>query len=138
MPNGKDYYKILQVHPDADPAIIRNARRTIMNELRAHPDLGGNTAKAQEINEAYETLSDPEKRRAYDQQRGNGNNYSQERQAPPPNPEPSGPIQCTMCTQTFKTPSPHRVITHLMGKKKSGGHELSRAEAEGIVSRMGL
>ena len=31
-----------------------------------HPDLGGENGRAQELNEAHEVLSDPEKRRAYD------------------------------------------------------------------------
>lgn len=39
-----------------------------MQKLRAHPDLGGDTAKALLINEAYETLSDSEKRHQYDRQ----------------------------------------------------------------------
>ncbi|PIU18853.1 MAG: hypothetical protein COT18_09665 [Elusimicrobia bacterium CG08_land_8_20_14_0_20_59_10] len=62
----KNYYKILQVQPDAHPAIIKTAYRTMMQELKMHPDLGGDNARAQELNEAHEVLSDPEKRRAYD------------------------------------------------------------------------
>jgi len=37
-----------------------------MRELKIHPDLGGDNGRAQELNEAHEVLSDPEKRRAYD------------------------------------------------------------------------
>ncbi|HAF94697.1 MAG: hypothetical protein A2X34_00335 [Elusimicrobia bacterium GWC2_51_8] len=65
----KDYYKILNLHPEADPAIIKAAYRTMMHELKNHPDLGGDSEKAKELNEAYEILSNPDKRQAYDQHR---------------------------------------------------------------------
>lgn len=68
-PDG-DLYRVLQVQPDADPLIIKSAYRTLMSEMKVHPDVGGGTRRAQEINEAYEVLSDPEKRRAYDASRG--------------------------------------------------------------------
>jgi curved DNA-binding protein CbpA len=40
-----------------------------MSKLKKHPDLGGNFEEAQAINEAYETLSDPAKRAAYDMEK---------------------------------------------------------------------
>jgi len=66
MKNRRNYYRILQVQPDAPPEIIRASYRTMMRELKRHPDLGGSTSEASIINEAYETLSDPERRSAYD------------------------------------------------------------------------
>lgn len=62
----KDYYTTLQVHPRAHPQVIKAAYRTLMGPLRNHPDIGGDVAVAQAINEAYETLSDPACRKAYD------------------------------------------------------------------------
>lgn len=65
-----DYYEILQVHPRASQEMIKKVYRTLMGELGAHPDLGGDEERAKLINEAYAVLSDPEARRAYDAARG--------------------------------------------------------------------
>jgi curved DNA-binding protein CbpA len=66
MENRRNYYRILQVQCDAPPEIIRASYRTIMRELKQHPDLGGDQWNACVINEAYETLSDNVKRAEYD------------------------------------------------------------------------
>jgi len=61
-----DYYEILQVHPRASQEMIKKAYRTLMGEMGAHPDLGGDEDQAKRINEAYTVLGDPDLRRAYD------------------------------------------------------------------------
>jgi len=66
MKNKRNYYRILQVQPDAPYEIIRASYRTIMKELKSHPDLGGKNSEAYLINEAYETLRDSTKRSEYD------------------------------------------------------------------------
>lgn len=79
----KDYYKILGVERSASEAEIKSAFRKLA--LQYHPDRNpGNSAaeeKFKEINEAYEVLSDPQKRSRYDQL---GDSYSnwQQRGAP--------------------------------------------------------
>ena len=60
----KDYYKILGVSKDASTDEIRKAYRKLAHQH--HPDKGGEETKFKEINEAYQTLSNPEKRSQYD------------------------------------------------------------------------
>ncbi|HSB92402.1 MAG TPA: J domain-containing protein [Flavitalea sp.] len=64
-----DYYKILNLDKSASDADIKKAYRKLAREH--HPDLNPNDKEAhkrfQQINEANEVLSDPEKRKKYDQ-----------------------------------------------------------------------
>jgi molecular chaperone DnaJ len=60
----KDYYKILGVEKDASADDIKNAFRRLA--LQHHPDRGGDAEKFKEANEAYQVLSDAEKRARYD------------------------------------------------------------------------
>lgn len=62
-----DYYEILGVSKSATQEEIKRAYRKLA--LKYHPDKGsgGDEKKFKEINEAYQVLSDPVKRRQYDQ-----------------------------------------------------------------------
>jgi molecular chaperone DnaJ len=60
----KDYYDILGVPRTASADEIKKAFRK--QARKHHPDAGGSEAKFKEINEAYEVLSDEEKRQQYD------------------------------------------------------------------------
>ncbi len=62
----RNYYRTLNVQPDATLDIIKNNYRTLLQKLRLHPDLGGKDWNASIINEAYSILSHTEKRAAYD------------------------------------------------------------------------
>ena len=63
----KNFYKILGVNQKADPEKIKSAYRRAAK--RYHPDISPkNEEKFKEVQEAYETLSDPEKKAVYDQQ----------------------------------------------------------------------
>jgi curved DNA-binding protein CbpA len=64
-----DYYEVLQVHPRASQEMVKKAYRTLMGEMGAHPDVGGDEERAKLINEAYTVLGDLDLRRAYDQAR---------------------------------------------------------------------
>ena len=69
----KDYYKILSVSPSASQEEIKKAYRRLAKKY--HPDVNrGDVAaeeKFKEIQEAYEVLSDEQKRRQYDYMRSN-------------------------------------------------------------------
>lgn len=64
MAASTDYYELLGVSKTASPDEIKRAFRKKAHEH--HPDKGGDEAKFKEINEAYQTLSDPTKKRQYD------------------------------------------------------------------------
>jgi len=63
-----DYYKVLNIPKTADSKEIKKAYRKLARKY--HPDLNPNNKEAgkkfQQINEAHEVLSDPEKRKKYD------------------------------------------------------------------------
>jgi hypothetical protein len=66
--DSRTYYEVLHVSRDAPTEIIRGSYRTLMQQLRHHPDLGGDTSTAALINEAYAVLSNAERRAKYDEQ----------------------------------------------------------------------
>lgn len=67
----KDYYAVLGVPPGADEQAIKKAYRKLARQY--HPNVNPGDKQAEErfkeINEAYEALSDPKRRRKYDQLR---------------------------------------------------------------------
>ncbi|HMA60281.1 MAG TPA: DnaJ domain-containing protein, partial [Halanaerobiales bacterium] len=69
MPGKKDYYDILGVDKDASQKEIKKAYRKLAKKY--HPDMNDGDEQAsekfKEISEAYEILSDPDKRKRYDQ-----------------------------------------------------------------------
>ncbi len=65
----RDYYEVLGVDKNADDATIKKAYRTLAKKY--HPDMNPGDkeaeAKFKEVNEAYDVLSDPDKKAKYDQ-----------------------------------------------------------------------
>lgn len=78
----KDYYKILKVAKDASGQEIKNAYRKLARTL--HPDLNPGDKKAEtkfkEVNEAHEVLSDPAKRKKYDEMGANWEQIERDRE----------------------------------------------------------
>ncbi|CAM9599008.1 unnamed protein product [Ascophyllum nodosum] len=62
--DNEGYYKVLEVGKKADAAAITKAYRKLAK--KKHPDKGGDPEEFKMLAEAYEVLSDPEKRRLYD------------------------------------------------------------------------
>ncbi len=71
---SEDYCAVLRVLPSAEQEVITAAYRALAKKY--HPDTHSDDALAErrlkELNEAYEVLSDPSRRRKYDEARSNG------------------------------------------------------------------
>lgn len=106
-----DYYQILGVPATASPEEIKKAYRKLA--MQHHPDRGGDTEKFKEISEAYDNLSDENKKRQYDNRNTTWNdpfeNFSQQspyfqdfaeifgdRFKPPPQRNPDGIVDATI------------------------------------------
>ncbi len=80
----KDYYAILGVKPESPESEIKSAYRRLARKF--HPDVSKEAnaeSQFKAINEAYEALRDPAKRRAYDQLRTRGYRPGEEFRPPP-------------------------------------------------------
>ena len=67
MVSERDYYEVLGVERGADDAAIKRAFRKLAQQW--HPDVNTDPAaqeRFKEVNEAYQVLSDPQRRQAYD------------------------------------------------------------------------
>jgi len=67
MDSKIDYYKVLEINKQSSLEEIKKAYKKLA--VKHHPDKGGNPEHFKNISEAYQVLSNPEKRRVYD----NGN-----------------------------------------------------------------
>ena len=80
----KDYYEALGVEARATDADIKSAYRRLARKY--HPDVSkenGAEEKFKSVNEAYEALKDPARRKAYDQLRAGGYRAGDEFRPPP-------------------------------------------------------
>ena len=79
----RDYYEVLGIKRDASDKDVRQAYRKLARKY--HPDVnpGDKSAESRfkEINEAYEVIGDPEKRKKYDELGSNWKMYEQAQRA---------------------------------------------------------
>jgi curved DNA-binding protein CbpA len=93
-----DHYEVLQVHPKAEPDVIRAAFRILARKY--HPDFGGDQRQMMALNEAWNVLGDRKRRAAYDAAAGTrvaesssrGGRTAPRAQATETGPPPSGPL----------------------------------------------
>lgn len=97
----KNYYVILGVRSDANADQIRSAFRRRAREL--HPDQSGmDSGPFLELQEAYNVLSDPERRRRYDRQSAHPQRPLNWHRPPP---EPLVPLRSRPRGEPFRQPS---------------------------------
>lgn len=113
MQNRRNFYRLLQVQPDAPIEVIRASYHAMMRELKQHPDLGGSSSHAALLNEAYRILSNPALRSEYDSRlfrqypkqvlsaQAFGHPARAGKSCPlckaPPPPQAPSPLTCSVC-----------------------------------------
>jgi curved DNA-binding protein len=130
----KDYYQILGVKRSATEEEIRKAFRKLAREY--HPDVAKNKVQAEEkfkeINEAYEVLSDPDKRRKYDTLGKNWN--AQGGFTPPPGWGGAGHSQSRSSSEPFEFSFGgtgfSEFFEQFFGGQNRGFHEFESAASE--------
>ena len=118
--SSSDYYEALGIDPAESPQGIHAAYRRLAKQC--HPDVVGGDSKErfQGIQQAYEVLSDPDKRKNYDASIGQWRREGTSGVAPEPlvtppyrsrwtYPEPLIPDACPV-EDLFSPPSPHRAV----------------------------
>ena len=106
MNQTPDYYAILGVSPTSETIVIQAAYRALMR--RYHPDTNSApsaAARAQAINAAYAVLSDPTKRKQYDESRRSNDAKKAGAKNPPPPPPPPPPPKSAPTGKTDPVPS---------------------------------
>ena len=122
----RDYYKVLQVDPEASPAVITAAYKVLAKRLHPETDLTGvHEIRLAELNRAYDVLRDEAARRRYDLERaerlspvGPGSDHE-----PIAAPVPVAPP--TRHTSVDGTPDGDSMLTRLSGTPPITSAEIS-------------
>jgi DnaJ-class molecular chaperone len=65
----RDLYEVLQIHPSADPDVVRAAYHKLASKLHPDKNPGADPARMAELNMAWAVLQDPQQRSNYDTMR---------------------------------------------------------------------
>ena len=131
-PPAPDYYDVLGVHPSADDEELRTAWRRLA--ARWHPDRAGAgaTSTFQQLSAAYEVLSDPLARAAYDRRRRGGAAAT----AAPPRSTSTPPSPKS--SAATRPPVPAVMLSRLCGNLNSllarGAAEYADGDESGVIT----
>lgn len=145
------YYEILEVQPTASPEVIRMAYKALIRKY--HPDVySGDAAIANEmtklINEAYEVLSDPQKKEMYDRflsMSGKADQGKESQQEPPeksshiePNPKKEPSVRRPLTILAIVTLLVLILVIWLMSKYDFSGNTESTYETQSYYNEQGV
>jgi curved DNA-binding protein CbpA len=120
----RDYYKVLQVDPEASPEVITAAFRILARRLHPDRDLTGvHEIRMAELNRAYGVLRDPATRRTYDFERAQRLNPVGPGPEPTPYVAPSVVAAPPRGTSVDGTPDGDSMINGFMTRTASIGAE---------------
>ncbi len=122
-----DYYKVLQVDPEAEEEVIKAAYKRL--SAKYHPDRNGApdaTERMARINAAHDVLGDAERREAYDYKR------RAEAAARPATPSPQ-PVSRPTPTPTPASPPGPRTPRHAPQHRPASAARLAHVDVVGIV-----
>ncbi|GAB2284876.1 hypothetical protein Dimus_019328 [Dionaea muscipula] len=133
---GVDYYEVLKVNRNATDDDLKKAYRKLA--MKWHPDKNPNNKKEAEaqfkqISEAYEVLSDPQKREIYDQ-------YGEEglKDMPPPPSNGGSPFNSTTCGPGYNPRSAEDIFAEFFGSspfqfgpQSRGGRSMRYSDGSG-------
>ena len=139
MPDDEvDFYAVLELTPDADDTTIRLAYRRLAR--RYHPDIAGEESLRlmQLLNQAYQTLSNPERRRVYDASRPNYTPAPHTAPTTPTaqttSPRPPAPREAPRATTTSASAGPLRRIAALDDGEMSAIVSVALAQGGAVVA----
>ena len=124
-----NFYEILGVAKTASSQDVKLAYRKLMRST--HPDMGGTNALFRLINEAYETLSDPEKRDRYDWEQKHGSTAGSQGFKPNPSSNPEAEYK-PASEPTYKDAGEHRKAER---EEKLRQERLKREQEEARVRK---
>lgn len=119
---GRDHYRALGVSSDATTEEIERAFRALARRL--HPDVNGGDGAAEErmkeINLARDTLTDVDRRAAFDEERGREQLAKARAKAPQPRPAepPAAPLVSWMAKRDAPAPVPRPEVSRSAGASR--------------------